>query len=215
METLFSVTHPGPAVLPVQRMCFALSELFFFFIRTIFWDCAYRSVQTLLQLENTPANGGSVVSRAQVLLLTTWTGFYFFLRQKTEIEHVRRRKQPTVELSALKFKQKQSCWNGSIVDRGIFLLAKATANILKCLDEVRVSSEQFPSSSTFMKINVLLFNLPSCGSDNFPAVPVALAKTNKRCHAESCFNSIWFPNEPAATVKLILVAWCPFSGILM
>lgn len=81
----------------------------FFFIRTIFWDCAYRSVQTLLQqLENTPANGGSVVSRAQVLLLTTWTGFYFFLRQKTEIEHVRRRKQPTVELTALKFKQKQN-----------------------------------------------------------------------------------------------------------
>lgn len=70
-----------------------------------------------------------------------------------------------------------------------------------------MSSELFPSSSTFIKMNVLLFNLPSWGSDRFPAVPVALAQTNNRCRAESCFSSIGFPNEPAATVKPALVAF--------
>lgn len=143
METLlFSITHP---VIDVLRP-----------IRTLFFNQKSflklnRNVLTLLQhLENTPANCGSVVRRAQVLLLTTWTEFYY--RQKIEIEWHAAYSLTT----ALRFKQKQSCCDGSLVDRCIFLRAKTTGSIKPgwCLCEC---GAEFPSSSTVKKMNLLFF----------------------------------------------------------
>lgn len=85
METLFSVTHPDPTAKCAAHVLRPIRTLFFFHQNNVLKLCV--CFQTLRQhLENPPANGGSVVSRARVLLLATWTGFYYFLRQKTEID---------------------------------------------------------------------------------------------------------------------------------